>query len=450
MHALRNWWRKLLTWCLRKSAPRWSHRGASLVTLEDRTVPTAASNAFSDALSQYVLARTTTTFVEAIYQDVLHRTSVGDATAATLIADLETGVLTPLQVAGTIEYSAEAAGIQAQAAYKQLLGRDLTSPTEDAWAVKFLSSGGNQTVLDLAIVTSSEFLKDAGVALNPDGSPTAANNPANSAANTKFIDNLYMDLLGRAAGSQPGDNSYIAAQVGALNNGSATYASVAFAILTSQEYRQDVVVKDYVEILGRLPEPGGLTYWTNVQIGGVPASDATSGVTFAGPDLSAYYPYFAPGTTLSIITLPPQQQLQTEQDVASGIFGSSEFLTDQIKLLFGATGPAGPTGATGPQGATGQSGANGATGTQGATGAPGATGAARRRQAHKVQREAQGSTAATGAQGAQGAQGATGATGATGPAGLGGQGAARSARPTRSARRGDRLARPTRRNRRDR
>jgi Bacterial Ig-like domain (group 3)/Domain of unknown function (DUF4214)/RTX calcium-binding nonapeptide repeat (4 copies) len=75
-------------------------------------------------------------------------------------------------------------------------------------------------------------------------------------ANTRFVDQLYRDLLGRPA-EPPG----LAFWKGQLDQGLLTRAQVAAGIEGSTEYLTDVVQQAYQRFLGRSAEPAGLDGW---------------------------------------------------------------------------------------------------------------------------------------------------------------------------------------------
>ena len=78
-----------------------------------------------------------------------------------------------------------------------------------------------------------------------------------------FLSALYQDALNRAI-----DSAGRANWLQAFANG-ATSSQVAGAILTSLEYRRDLVASFYTQFLLRPPDPGGLNGWVNLLAQGV-------------------------------------------------------------------------------------------------------------------------------------------------------------------------------------
>ena len=88
----------------------------------------------------------------------------------------------------------------------------------------------------------------------PSTSPAQPADPVHSMGpNGRYVDLLYVRLLGRTADAQGG--TYF---VGALDNGQASQVEVAEQILHSQEYLTREVTQLYQTVLGRAPDAGGL------------------------------------------------------------------------------------------------------------------------------------------------------------------------------------------------
>ncbi len=103
-------------------------------------------------------------------------------------------------------------------------------------------------VTTVAIVASGGV--PAAVAAIPGSVPAVSASPV-----TSYVQRVYQDLLGRAP--EPGGLSYWST---ALSAG-APRSGVAAALVASDEYRGDVIAGMYRQFLGRAPDGGGLAYW---------------------------------------------------------------------------------------------------------------------------------------------------------------------------------------------
>jgi len=156
----------------------------------------------------------------------------------------------------------------------------------------------------------------------------------------RYVAQLYQDLLGRLP-----DPGGLASWTALLDSGQYSYAQVATALTSSREYDADIVDGFYVTYLGRHAEPGGLNDWVNLMQGGYNAEQIRAGI-LGSPE------YFAGagGTNTSFVTALYQSFLQrtpdpgglaawinllvTGQDttaqVATGFLNSAENRTDLI------------------------------------------------------------------------------------------------------------------------
>ncbi|HEV3339503.1 MAG TPA: DUF4214 domain-containing protein, partial [Pirellulales bacterium] len=91
----------------------------------------------------------------------------------------------------------------------------------------------------------------------PDGGGAAATSPVLSGTAT-WIDKEYIDVLGRQPG--PAELNY---WVGQIDSG-ATPATVAQAIMQSDEHLAAVINQLYQQYLGRTADPGGTQYWSAI------------------------------------------------------------------------------------------------------------------------------------------------------------------------------------------
>ena len=244
-----------------------------LESLEARLTPSATSQSYVDAL----------------YQSILHRPAMGGEDAGFITA-LDNGTQNRQQVALNIITSPESSGDLANAAFLQFHTMDNTTLSAAALQLENgANPPGDLLQLNIELASSNDFFTTQG-----------------GGTNAGFVNALYMDALGRPAAADPSSQAFI----DGLNNGSLTQTQVATDVLKSPEYQQDVVNADYLQFLGR------------------PA--------FGDPGAAGFEQELANGVT--------------QQTVASQIAGSPEFLADVTQS---PTGPTGPTGATGPTGPTG-------------------------------------------------------------------------------------------------
>jgi len=154
-----------------------------------------------------------------------------------------------------------------------------------------------------------------------------------------YVTQLYQDLLGRAP-----DPGGLSAWV-ALLDGGTTYNSIALSFTSSVEYDADVVDGLYMQYLGRPAEPGGLADWVNLMQGGYNAEQIRAGILGSAEYFSdtggtnalfvtALYSAFLhrapdPGGFTDWTTIL-NTGADTRQDVAARISNSDENRTDII------------------------------------------------------------------------------------------------------------------------
>src|SRR5205814_8330162 len=90
-----------------------------------------------------------------------------------------------------------------------------------------IASGGTREQVVAAIASSTEYFQKHGNTI------------------TSFVNQLYLDLLGRARNAS--ETNFLTA----LNNGTATTLQVTTAIVQSTEYFQHLVNQIYTAVLGR-------------------------------------------------------------------------------------------------------------------------------------------------------------------------------------------------------
>jgi hypothetical protein len=193
----------------------------------------------------------TTGFIDAVYEDVLHRPAdpAGQAYFANLLA---TGS-TPLDVATLIWASAEHRGMQVDSYYQTYLHRPADPVGRQFWITEMEDGVSEETVVT-DMLNSPEYL-----AAHP--------------TQTQFITGLYQDLLNRAPdaaglttwmnvmtqrpGTTPGkldpaDEAYVESQ---------QWPIVLQSIFESTERETTLVDAMYTNFLNRPADPAGLANW---------------------------------------------------------------------------------------------------------------------------------------------------------------------------------------------
>jgi parallel beta-helix repeat protein len=162
-------------------------------------------------------------FVYQVYEDLLGRAPTdGELSHWTGLMDHGTSAR---QIAAGLMRGLEYRTIEAQKAYHTYLQRD-ASAAELAAATHLLVAGGTVEQLQVQLVTSPEYWRLEG--------GTAAG----------FLDGLYQEALGHAP-----DAGVLAAAMRALHPD-----RVAGAVFASAEYRRDLVLNDYMRLLGEVPD----------------------------------------------------------------------------------------------------------------------------------------------------------------------------------------------------
>ena len=211
----------------------------------------------------------TSTFVDALYQDVLHRAADpgGEAFYNNLLA---TGT-TPMAVATLFWQSAEHRGIEVDAFYQAILNRPSDPTGRQVWVTNMLNGMSEETVI-AGFLTSTEFLQ--------------ANPPQ-----TQFIAGVYQTMLNRAP-DPAGVSSWLAVLAarpgttpGPLSSVDEAYVTgaqrlrVAQAIVNSDERNRILVESFYSDYLHRPADPDGENSWVQ-QLDTSVATDAVVAETF--------------------------------------------------------------------------------------------------------------------------------------------------------------------------
>jgi hypothetical protein len=187
-------------------------------------------------------------FVNQLYLDLVNRpASAGEL--STLSSQLDSASITRTQAAGVITSSDEFLGDQVGSWYQLLLHR-APGGSEATSSINAIKLGQTFENTQAFMAGSSEYFINRGESTN-DG----------------FLDALYADELRRAVdpASRSSFDSFL--------TGGGTRTQVAQTVLTSTEYRQDLVGTYYNEFLRRSPLP----------------ADLSSGVSFLGSSTDQNY-----------------------------------------------------------------------------------------------------------------------------------------------------------------
>ncbi|MDB5293577.1 MAG: glucose/sorbosone dehydrogenase [Phycisphaerales bacterium] len=179
-------------------------------------------------------------FVSQAYLDLLNRPA-DPFSLSTFSTALDTASLTPTQVAFDIESTDEYRGVVVQGGYQLLLHR----PADTlglSQGVSLLGGGGTDEQFRAILAGSPEYLADHG------------------GTNDGFLTAVYGDLLQRPISNSEliSDESFLAG---------ATRQQFATVVLSSTEYRQDLVMGWYEQFLHRPADSSALTGFT-AELGG--------------------------------------------------------------------------------------------------------------------------------------------------------------------------------------
>jgi subtilisin-like proprotein convertase family protein len=200
--------------------------------------------------SKLVVGTINSLFVEQAYSDLLGRAA--DPTGLTYFTDLLNRGASRNQVVQIILNSDEYRQRQVMFMYQQYLNRTADSTGLTSFSIALQSNTTEQVAA--AILGSQEFYNDGG------------------GTNDGFLALLYQRVLGR-----PIDPTGQAVFSNALNNG-ATREQVAYAVLTSNEYRFNLVQSYYVQFLNRQGSLNELEGWVSILQAGGKDSDVISGI----------------------------------------------------------------------------------------------------------------------------------------------------------------------------
>jgi hypothetical protein len=171
-------------------------------------------------------------FLNQAYLDLLHRAPDASGLAA-FTAALNQGA-TRMGVAMGIDTSSEYYTLVVQGLYQRYLGRS-ADPSGLSTGVQMLNAGDTIEEVAAFIAGSPEFFQNQ-----------------RGGTNAGFLNALYEDALGRALDSS-GQTTYTGALAAGVNR-----SQVALAVLTSLEFRENLVQGYYQSFLHRAADPGGL------------------------------------------------------------------------------------------------------------------------------------------------------------------------------------------------
>jgi uncharacterized protein GlcG (DUF336 family) len=221
-------------------------------------------------------------FVAQVYRDLLHREP--DSAGLSFFSSLlNTGSVDRVHVALAIQTSPEYRGSQLQSIYGTFLHRPADSFGAGAFSA-FLAAGGTVEQVEAILAGSPEYFQGRA------GGSTDG-----------FLNALYQDALQRAV-----DASGRAAFSQQLSSG-VSRTQVALTILTSAEYRQDLVQSFYQQFLHRSADPVGLGIFTSA-FQARARDEQVVAVILASPEYAPGDPVPADNTTLSASEV--QQLLQ--------------------------------------------------------------------------------------------------------------------------------------------
>ena len=177
---------------------------------------------------------TNSEFVSALFQTVLDR--IADTISVQYFTQEIAGGVSRSTVAEQVLGSPDDMVPQVRSIYETVLNRDFDSEGISYFGAILLNGGTPEQVV-LQLATSPEFVA-----------------AANGDVGQVFVTQVYQALLGRAP-----ESAVLTSLAGAIDGGTATRLQIVTAIQNSTEYRTDAVDSLYQQVLGRVPDPVGLT-----------------------------------------------------------------------------------------------------------------------------------------------------------------------------------------------
>jgi hypothetical protein len=275
---------------------------------------------------------TDTGFINQLYLDLLSRSADAGGLQNFLQIVAQGEFAARLGIVNGLDQSTEYRTNLIKSAYSTYLNRPAGTGDVNAWLMSFASGTTDEQFL-AGVIGSAEYFGD------------------NGSTNSSWLSAAYLAILNRPV--DPGGQSLY---LGELQSG-ASRASVALQLLTSPEYRQDLITADYKHILGRNPDSSGLnTFLTDLQQGKTDEfvistlvasgeyfqAQAGSATTLAAQDanwIAAAYPTVlnrpadTGGSTSFLAALASAEQ-QVHATVAADILSSTEYRTDFITSTY--------------------------------------------------------------------------------------------------------------------
>ena len=207
-----------------------------------------------------------------------------------------------------------------------------------------LTNGTTYTCSVAATNSAGTGASSSSVTVTPKApAPPPSSNPCSAyTGSDAFLCSAYEDLLGRAP--DPGGLSFWDAQLA----GGTSRTTVAYDIVTSSEYRSDLVNGYYEAFLGRARDAGGLSYWMAQLNGGASDQSVIAGFLGSGefyadsggtPDgfVTALYAKLlgrVPDSGGLAFWISQLSSGATRNAVAAGILSSTEYRTDFVESQY--------------------------------------------------------------------------------------------------------------------
>jgi hypothetical protein len=198
--------------------------------------------------------------VEHIYGDLLGR-ACDPIGRMYWSSQLDTGAMTPMDVALGIQASTEYCTNVVQGLYQELLGRAADPYGFDTF-MAFLGAGGTARQVEALILGSPEYYQ------------------AHGGSNDGFLTALYGDVLHRAP------DPYGMQVYGAALASGMTPQQVAEVVFSSGEYQQAAVQDLYGQLLHRAADPYGMDVFTTAMQQGMSEEAITANIIGSGEYLS--------------------------------------------------------------------------------------------------------------------------------------------------------------------
>lgn len=187
-----------------------------------------------------------TQFVQRVFTDLLYRPA-DSAAISFFVPQVQTlgRQAVAASVIGSAEYSYDLVGAnpgRVAGFYQKFLGRNPSVSDATYWVGQ--EPTNDATIIE-GILGSAEY-RNRALTLNP----------GICDENSRVINQIFLDLLGRNA-----DASALQFFGQALATGSLTVQQIAGQILASDEYLMQVVTRSYLRMLHRSPDPGAVSYF---------------------------------------------------------------------------------------------------------------------------------------------------------------------------------------------